>query len=114
MRAISYQFFYNQLNKRISNAMGVVAALIAIHFTSATSQAQSVSIGIGNEATLVASAAGTAPFSFIWSKNGVPVPNATSETFTISGASTVDAGTYSVLVSNALGSTQSAPIVVAV
>jgi hypothetical protein len=46
----------------------------------------------------------TLPLAYQWRKNGTPITCATAPTFTISNATAADAGTYSALISNGLGS----------
>jgi len=59
-------------------------------------------------ATFSASAFGTVPLSYQWKKNGVAINGATASTYTISGLASSDAGAYTVDISNAAGSTNSA------
>lgn len=47
-------------------------------------------------------AAGMAPYSFQWQHNGTEIPGATDSTYMIAHATQVDAGTYAVVVGNAL------------
>ena len=58
-------------------------------------------------ATMRATYGGTSPFTFQWKHNGVDIPGATSATLTITDAQVSDAGSYTVVVSNALGSDES-------
>ena len=48
--------------------------------------------------------AGTVPFTFQWFTNGVPIPGATSATFTLDSVMNTDAGNYSVEITNPMGS----------
>ncbi len=50
------------------------------------------------------SVTGSAPFTYQWRKNGVPIPGATSATLTDVGALPSDSGSYTLVASNALGS----------
>lgn len=56
--------------------------------------------------TLAADASGTPPLSYQWSRNGTPIPSATSRTYTKTNAGTGDSGDYSVAVTNAFGTAQ--------
>ena len=61
----------------------------------------------GGAATFTATAAGTAPLSYQWRFNGAEVSGATDSTYTRSNLESGDAGTYSVVVANAVGSVTS-------
>jgi len=54
------------------------------------------------------------PLTYEWRRNGVPIPGATNETFLIANATLADAGEYSVLVANSVGSATSAVAALAV
>ncbi len=75
---------------------------------SISAQPVSQSILVGGGATFSVSVRGTAPISYQWRKNGSPISGATTATLAISGAQLADAGGYSVVVSNSLGSLTSA------
>jgi hypothetical protein len=64
--------------------------------------------------TLSVSATGTPAPSYQWRRNGVDLPGATTASYTIAGATGADAGLYSVVVTNPVGSVTSAPAPVAV
>jgi hypothetical protein len=59
-------------------------------------------------------ASGTAPFSYQWAKDGTAIANATASSYTISSVSSSDAGSYSVTVSNSVGSVSSNAAVLSV
>ena len=48
----------------------------------------------GSTASFTASAAGTAPISYQWSKDSTPIPGATSSTLTLTNVQTTDDGSY--------------------
>lgn len=81
---------------------GQLATLSAI-----TGHPQSVSIASGNDATFSVTASGTPTPTFQWQRNGNAIPGATSNILKVPGASTSDAGDYTVVVTNALGSVTS-------
>lgn len=64
--------------------------------------------------TFRVTAASETPTTFQWLKNGVSIAGATSSTYTISNVTNSDAGTYSVLISNAAGNATSAGAVLTV
>ena len=62
-----------------------------------------------------AAASGTAPLSYTWKRNGVPVVNnatATKASFTILNSTAASSGEYTVTVSNPIGEVTSAPFTV--
>ena len=63
----------------------------------------------GGTATFTVAASGTAPLTYQWRKDGVAVSGATAATLTLTGVKPADAGAYSVLIGNAIGSTASGP-----
>lgn len=62
----------------------------------------------GQPVSFSVAAAGTAPLSYQWTKDGRPIPGATGATLTLPAFQTSDAGSYSVVVSNAVGAVTSA------
>lgn len=69
---------------------------------------------LGQAVTLSVSATGTAPLSYQWFKDAVALPQATATSFNIPAATASDAGTYSVVVTNPLGTAESNPLSLAV
>ncbi|MFZ3093759.1 immunoglobulin domain-containing protein [Methanothrix sp.] len=59
-------------------------------------------------------ATGNGPITYQWSKNGSQIAGATTDTYIIPAAKLTDAGSYRVRVSNACGSIESNPAVLAV
>ena len=57
---------------------------------------------------------GTPPFTYQWMKNGKPIPDAVSNRWYFSAISVADAGTYTVVVTNAAGSKVSNAAVITV
>lgn len=58
----------------------------------------------GGEATLTVVATGTTPFSYQWRKADLALPGATAASLTFTNAQAGDAGAYSVVVTNPVGS----------
>ncbi|MDQ1830275.1 immunoglobulin domain-containing protein [Massilia scottii] len=74
-----------------------------------TSQPQNQSVQAGHSVTFSAAASGTDPLSYQWSRNGVPIPGATTSAYTVAAAQSSDnAAVFSVTVRNAAGSADSA------
>ncbi|MBL6765240.1 MAG: immunoglobulin domain-containing protein [Verrucomicrobiae bacterium] len=96
----------------VSNSSGNVtstaATLTVLTPPTVTAQPQSTSVGTGGSFTLSVGVSGTSPFTYQWSRNGTPIGGATGANYTVGSASAGDAGTYTVQVSNACGSTTSA------
>jgi hypothetical protein len=70
-----------------------------------TTQPASRSALVGTTVQFNVEAFSPAALTFQWRKNGTSIPAATNEVLTISNAQAADAGAYSVIVSNAGGST---------
>lgn len=65
------------------------------------------SVTAGSNVTFTVAASGTAPFTYVWKKGTETIANATSATLTLNNVQPADAGSYSVVVSNAVGSATS-------
>ena len=72
-----------------------------------TSQPQSRSSAVGGSIAFEVSAKGGGPIDYQWYKDGVPLFNATNATFVLADIQASDAGSYWVLVSNALATATS-------
>jgi hypothetical protein len=72
-----------------------------------TVQPKSQSAAVGSSVTFTAGASGSPTPTYQWKKNGVNVAGATSAAYTIRGASANDAGTYTVVAANSVGSVTS-------
>ncbi len=66
-----------------------------------TEQPASLTVCPNSPATFSVTAAGSAPFSYQWRKDGAPITGATSRTYTINWAGQGDMGSYDVLVRDA-------------
>jgi len=77
-------------------------------------QPQSQTADAGDAATFTATAAGTAPLSYQWRFNGTDIAGATASAYTRSDLQSGDAGAYSVMVNNAVGSVASSEAVLTV
>ncbi len=100
----------------VSNVAGsVTSASVAVSVNAPvtiSTQPQGMQLLPNASFTLTVAAAGTAPLSYQWYKNGTPLVGATGDSYAISGAQNSDAGSYSVLVSNIVGSVASDAAVV--
>jgi subtilisin family serine protease len=76
---------------------------------SITTQPASQTVTAGATATFSVAASGTAPFTYQWRKNGTAIAGATASSYTTPATTTADSGsTFSVVVSNSVGSATSA------
>ncbi|HSA09576.1 MAG TPA: immunoglobulin domain-containing protein [Candidatus Paceibacterota bacterium] len=78
------------------------------------SQPQNQTVAAGAPVTFAVAASGPPPLSCQWRLNGSPLPSATTTSHVIAEALFADAGTYSVVVSNANGSVTSSNAVLTV
>ena len=99
---------------RVTNSIGTVvsaAATLIVSAGTAAPTAPSIStqpatlvVMPGSAATLAVAASGSGPLSYQWSRNGAPVNGATGAVLHLDSVNTLDAGTYTVAVSNSAGS----------
>jgi hypothetical protein len=75
---------------------------------------QGKTVATGSTVTLDVTATGTAPLVYQWLFNGLPLAGANSRILTLANIQTNNAGNYSVLVTNAVGSAISSEAVTAV
>jgi|GEM_PF-852855 len=73
-----------------------------------TTPPASQTVFAGGTATFSVAATGTAPLSYQWYKDGNPLPGATGATLSFTNVQAANAGSYTVMVSNAAGSATSA------
>jgi DNA-binding beta-propeller fold protein YncE len=97
----------------VTNSLGAVissvATLTVIVPPAITTQPQSLTVTQGNNAPFSVAASGTAPFAYQWLFNGGAISAATASGYTVTDAQPANAGSYSVIVSNAAGSVTSSP-----
>ena len=79
----------------------LLALLLLI--SSAFAQAASTPVLAGRKVVFISTAEGSTPFTYVWYKNNVVIPNETQPTLTIESVTAADAGTYKVRISNAAG-----------
>jgi pectate lyase len=79
-----------------------------------TSQPASQVVLTGGTAVFNATAAGTAPITYQWTKNGSPIPSATSSTLTLFNVQSTDAGSYTLTATNSVGGAASSAAVLTV
>ncbi|HEU5080686.1 MAG TPA: immunoglobulin domain-containing protein [Opitutaceae bacterium] len=72
-----------------------------------TSQPNPQAVTVGDSAFFAITATGSQPLTYQWQRNGENIGGATLPTFSIASASAIDAGNYSVLVTNTVGTSSS-------
>lgn len=97
----------------VFNDMGGVSTLPAtisvVIPASILSQPKDVAVFPGQSATFAVAVSSTSSVTYQWLKNGTPIPGATNSVLTIPAVTTADAGDYSVLVTDRVGTISSAP-----
>ncbi len=81
---------------------------------SITTEPTNETVTVGGTATFAVVATGTSPLSYQWSVNSTNIADATNASLTLANVQLNQAGSYSVLVSNAFGSTNSIAAVLTV
>ena len=90
-----------------SLSITVTPSLVAPSNATVTPTPQSVLVGVASVSFSVTVGAGTPPYTYQWVKDGVNMPGKTTQTLTIAPVASTDAGSYTVVVTNAAGSTMS-------
>ena len=95
----------------VSNSAGAAtsdaAALSVNDPPSITAQPQSLTRDRGSAATFTVTAAGTAPLSYQWRKDGTNIGGATSASYTVASVQESEEGSYDCVVTNSAGSAAS-------
>jgi hypothetical protein len=95
----------------VSNSGGSITSTVAVLSVDApptiTAQPQSQTVVVGTNAAFAVSATGAAPLSYLWRRAGLAVPGITNAVLLFSGVQQTNAGNYSVIVSNPIGSVTS-------
>ncbi len=72
-----------------------------------SAQPQNVTVSAGSGASFSVTATGTAPLTYQWKKGTANISGATAATYSIASAQSTDAGSYTVVVTNSVGSVTS-------
>jgi hypothetical protein len=106
---------YDVVVSNVAGSSTSAAALVTLNTpVSIAAQPQGGAFNPGDPLALRVTAAGTAPFTYQWFKNGVAVSGATGATLSLSELKAADAGKYTVRVENVAGSLNSAEAEVSV
>ena len=97
----------NGVIRKISPSGVVSTLLVQGNVPVVNTQPVSQSVGAGGSVSFTVGAAGEGPLTYQWRKDGQPIAGATSTTYQIASVATNHAGSYTVLVTNAWGSTES-------
>jgi len=98
----------------VSNSAGSATAESAVMMVAIatapviTSQPASQGVVVGAGVTFTVVATGMPAPTFQWRRNGVPIAGATAATYTVASVTAADAGTYTVVATNSVGSVTSA------
>ena len=103
-----------QVSNPIASATSTAATLTVQTLPSFSLQPVTQGVPYGAGFTLSANAGGTQPISYQWHKNGVAIPGATLNTYTVASATLSDGGNYTVVVSNVCGSVTSSTATISI
>jgi autotransporter-associated beta strand protein len=102
----------------VSNAAGTTtsqAAVLSVEIPpSITTQPLGATIAVNTGTTFSVTADGTSPLSYQWRRNGTNIAGATAASYSLASAQTTESGSYSVLVSNNVGTVTSQAAVLSV
>jgi hypothetical protein len=90
------------------DAAGTISGFIITDKPVITMSPQTILCYPGDTVTVSAYAIGVAPLHYQWRKNGVPIPGATTSSYSVANLSIGNAGNYDVVVTNSYGSATSA------
>ena len=101
---------YTVVVSNVVNSLTSAAAVVQLLQPAAiTTQPVSVMVNPGTLASFSVTATGGGTLTYQWRKAGVNLSGGTAASYKIAAAKTTDVGTYTVVVSNALGSVTSSP-----
>lgn len=107
--------FFSALPASIATTLRArVDGAAAVGTPSITTQPATQTAAVGGSATFSIVAAGDPTLTYQWSRGDVELPTAKSATLTLTALTAIDAGNYTVVVTNSVGSTTStaAPLVI--
>ncbi len=107
--------FFSALSAPVAAALRAkVDGLTAVGSPAITTQPVGQSSPVGGSANFTVAASGNATLTYQWAKDGVDIVGATSTTLSLTNIQLADAGTYTVVAANSLGSATSSGAVLAI
>ena len=107
----NYDLVISDFSGSVTSAVATLTVSGIIIAPSITNQPQSLIVNQSSNATFTVGASGTAPLNYQWLFNGANLPGATNSSYTRTNVQPVNAGNYSVVVTNAGGSVTSSAAV---
>ncbi len=92
---------------KIRSSLAILAFAGVASFAGSSVHAATGAAAVGQTVTLSVTADGTLPFLYQWRKNNANISGVTGVSYVITSVQLADAGNYSVVVSNGVGSTNS-------
>lgn len=103
--------FFTELPASVATALRAkIEGAAPVGSPTITTQPAAQPAAVGGSATFSVTATGDATLTYQWSRDDVVLPSAQSATLTLSSLTAADAGNYSVVVKNALGSATSVAV----
>jgi len=87
--------------------MNRILTLLLLAVPSVAQTGDTLTVNTGQQMAFSATAEGTPPLTWQWSKNGVAIAGATNASYTIASAATTDSGTYRAKATNSAGNAES-------
>ena len=112
--ATTYYYRVSASNSTSTSDFSAVVSATTWRRPSVDTPLQPVTVAVGQKVSLTVSASGTAPLSYQWQKDGDAIDGETNATLIITGADLADDGSYRVVVTNSVGSTNSNQVKVTV
>ncbi|MDR3456038.1 MAG: immunoglobulin domain-containing protein [Verrucomicrobiae bacterium] len=100
----NYSVLVSNFVGTVTSSNATLTVLVPAVPPSILAQTPSQIVLLGSAATFTVTAGGSAPLSYFWERNNVPIPGATNASYTLPGAQLADSGSkFSCLVTNAYG-----------
>ncbi len=110
----SYDVVVGNSQGSVSSSAATLTVIASSSAPAITTQPTSQSVVAGTNVSFSVAATGSSPLSYQWRKGGAAISGATASSYTLSAVTAADAGSYDVVVSNAVGSATSSAATLAV